>query len=498
MGAGSVGAFPEFGKLWGFFMTEVQPATKKRLAPRNIIGYALGDCGGVLAFGVISSFLQMYYTDVLHITPGKIAILMLIARVWDAINDPMMGAFLDSRPPRKGGRFRPYVYMFSFPMILSLILIFAAHFIPGMSATQYLIYAYITYIFYGMMYTGVNIPYGSMATVMTEDTGERSTLSVARTFGAGVGQMAGSILLPLFVYSTASTGAKYLDGNKLFIGALIIAIIMLIVYQLNYRLTRETIVVDRSAKRESVGKSFVSLFKNRPFISLSIASMLLITGNMYCQTLNNYLFKNYFETPKLYSMVTIATYLPIAIMMFGMTPLIKKFGKKELCAIGAAIAVAGYLVLFFAHIENPKVFLAFLLIIGFGISFFTLEVWALVSDAIDYQEKLTKTREEGTSYAIFSFFRKLGQTIAGVGSSAALSVIGYNTAKNVIEQTTEVNNGIYTSATLIPAFFYLAIFLILWLWYPLTRDKVEELHADLAKQRKEMGLNMDADSQTDA
>ena len=74
-------------------MTEVQPATKKRLTPRNIIGYALGDCGGVLAFGVISSFLQMYYTDVLHITPGKIAILMLIARVWDAINDPMMGAF---------------------------------------------------------------------------------------------------------------------------------------------------------------------------------------------------------------------------------------------------------------------------------------------------------------------------------------------------------------------------------------------------------------------
>ena len=164
---------------------------------------------------------------------------MLIARVWDAINDPIMGAILDVQKPTKWGRFRPYVYVFSFPLILSLILIFIK--IPGMSETQYLIYAYITYIFYGMSYTAVNIPYGSMATVMTEETGERSTLSVARTFGAGIGQMAGSIILPLFVYSVADTGAKYLDGNKLFVGVLFVACFMVVAYQLNFRLTKETI-----------------------------------------------------------------------------------------------------------------------------------------------------------------------------------------------------------------------------------------------------------------
>ena len=454
------------------------------LSMRNIIGYALGDTGGVLAFGVISAYLQMYYTDVLHITLGKITLLMLIARVWDAINDPIMGAILDVQKPTKWGRFRPYVYVFSFPLILSLILIFIK--IPGMSETQYLIYAYITYIFYGMSYTAVNIPYGSMATVMTEETGERSTLSVARTFGAGIGQMAGSIILPLFVYSVADTGAKYLDGNKLFVGVLFVACFMVVAYQLNFRLTKETITVTKEKPKGTLKKSFIMLFRNRPFISLSIASMLLVAGNMYCQTINNYLFKNYFGTPKLFSLVTIATYLPIACMVPFMTKLIKKFGKKELCAFGGFIATVGYALLFFIQTTNPYVFLGFLLVIGFGISFFTLEVWALVSDAIDYQEKLTKQREEGTSYAIFSFFRKLGQTVAGIGSTIALSIIGYQTAEGVLEQTKAVNDGIYNTATIVPAFIYLAIGLILLLIYPLTRDKVEELHEELRQQREEI------------
>ena len=130
------------------------PANAQKLTASNIIGYALGDTGGVLAFGVISTFLNMYYTDVFGINAAQIAILFLVARVWDAINDPIMGGILDRLKPRKTGRFRPWIYFFSFPMIISLICLF----LPvndwfNMSSNQLLIYAYITYIFYGMMYT---------------------------------------------------------------------------------------------------------------------------------------------------------------------------------------------------------------------------------------------------------------------------------------------------------------------------------------------------------
>lgn len=458
---------------------------KQKLTARNIIGYALGDTGGVLAFGVISSFLNMYYTDVFGIDPAKLTVLFLVARLWDAINDPMMGAFVDSRKPNPKGRFRPWIYFFSFPMMLSLILLFLPIYdwFPNFNQTQFLIYAYITYIFYGMMYTGVNIPYGSMATVMTTDVKERSTLSMARTFGAGIGQMAGSVILPLVVYSVADNGAKYLDGHKLFGAILIIVLFQILAYQLNYRLTRETVIAPPKEKGDSVWKVMGSLVKNRPFITLSLASMLLIAGNMFTNTANGYLFKNYYETPGLQALVPVATYLPMLLLMPFLNKLVLKFGKKELCAFGAYLSAIVYLIMFFVKLPSPYLFMAGLFITGVGLTFFTMEVWAIVSDAIDYQDKLTGKREEGTSYAIFSFFRKMGQTIAGVGFNALLAGIGYVAAtagsSEVVQQTTEVNNGIYTLATIVPFIMYLIMALLMHLGYNIGRDETIALKEEL-------------------
>ncbi len=461
--------------------------TTEKLSAKNIIGYALGDTGGVLAFGVISTFLNVYYTDVFGIDPAKLTILFLVARLWDAINDPMMGAFVDSRKPNPKGRFRPWVYRFSWAMMVSLILLFLPinDIIPNFN--HYLLYAYITYIFYGMMYTGVNIPYGSMATVMTRDIKERSTLSMARTFGAGIGQMAGSVILPLVVYSTASNGAKYLDNHKMFSAILVIVLLQLVAYQLNYRLTRETVIAPPKEKGDTVFTVLGSLVKNRPFVTLSLASMLLIAGNMYSNTANTYLFKNYYEAPGMQALVPVATYLPMALFMPFLNKLVLKFGKKELCAFGAYLAAAVYLIMYFVKLPSAVLFLAGLFITGIGLTFFTMEVWALVSDAIDYQDKLTHKREEGTSYAIFSFFRKMGQTIAGVSFNALLAGIGYVAAtagsSEVVKQTTEVNNGIYTLATLLPFVMYIIMALLLHFGYNLGKDEVVALNEELASRK---------------
>ena len=456
----------------------------KTLSKKNIVGYALGDTGGVLSFGVVSSFLQMYYTDVLHISLAKITVLMLVARIWDAINDPICGAFIDSRKPTKYGRFRPYVYWLSFPMIVAFVLIFVK--IPGLSENQYLLYAYITYILYGMMYTGVNIPYGSMASVMTDDQHEQSTLSVARSFGSGVGSLPGQILLPLFVYSTAvDTGVKYLDGNKLLAGIILIAGFMVIIYTASFRMTQENITPPANQEKSNMLKVMGQLVKNRPFVTLCLASLLLIAGSMYTQTIFNYLFKNYFETPGLFAMVTVATYIPMLVLMPFIGKLMMRFGKKEICSFGSIFAAVAFLILYFIKTDSPYVFLAFVFVTGFGVSFFTLEVWALVTDTIDYQEKLTRRRDEGTSYACFSFFRKLGQTLAGMGASVALAVVGYVTAEGVTEQTAEVNQGIYDIATLVPFAMYLVMFLVLQFAYPLTKDRIKELKEELAVQRGE-------------
>ena len=149
---------------------------------KDKIGYAMGDMGGLLTFSLIGAFQNKFYTDVLHIQPAKIVVLILVARLWDAINDPIWGAFIDSRKPTKQGKFRPYVFWFSIPLAVSAVLMFTV--IPNLSAAKYLLFAYITYILYGMMYTCVNIPYGSLASVVTDDEKERSSLSMWRSIGS--------------------------------------------------------------------------------------------------------------------------------------------------------------------------------------------------------------------------------------------------------------------------------------------------------------------------
>ena len=134
---------------------------------KDKIGYAMGDMGGLLTFGLVSAFLNMFYTDVLGISAARITVLMIVARIWDAVNDPMWGSFIDSRKPTKYGRFRPYILWASLPLAVGAFFMFFK--IPGLSDNRYLIYAYITYIFYGMMYTGVNIPYGSLASVLRHE-----------------------------------------------------------------------------------------------------------------------------------------------------------------------------------------------------------------------------------------------------------------------------------------------------------------------------------------
>ena len=455
--------------------------SESKLPVRNYVGYAMGDMAGVLTFGTIGAFLQMFYTDILHISLASITVLMMVARIWDAVNDPMCGALIDSRKPTKYGRFRPYVLYFSLPLALAFVATFYK--VPGLSEKGYLIYAYITYILYGMMYTAVNIPYGSMASVMTADQTERSTLSVIRSLGAGIGTALSQMVLPLFVYSTVAGGAKILDQNKLFRGVVILAVLSVVIYYLFFRLTKEYIAPVKNQKNESFLKTFGKLMKNRPFVALCLASMLLIAGSMYTQTVFNYLFKNYFEKPGLFALVTLATYLPMLILMPFVGKLVRRYSKKGICALGSLVAALAFLALYFIRTDNAMLFLGVVVFSGFGLCFFTLEVWAMVTDVIDYHEKLHQRRDEGTTYACFSFFRKLGQTLAGIGASMALAAVGYSTAQGTVTQTQSVNEGIYSIATLVPFVMYLCMFLLLQFGYPLTRKALEQLHEELGEQR---------------
>lgn len=454
------------------------------------IGYAFGDMGGLLTFSLVSSFLTMFYTDILHFTSTSIMMLMLVARIWDAVNDPIWGAFIDSRKPTRFGRFRPYILGASVPLALGAFMMFLK--IPGLTNTQYLIFAYITYIFYGMMYTGVNIPYGSLASVITSDEIERSSLSMWRSVGAGLGGLPAQILLPLVVYSTVTnadgTTAKILDSNKLSIAVACLCVLTVIVFFSHFKMTKERITVlpNQQQGKYSFLRALRMLLKNKPFIVLCIVSMFLICFQMYTQTIYNYLFKNFYEKPELYGIVTICTYLPMALFLPVMGKLVRRFGKKEICAVGmgfaALVNILMYLIGFTGLSANPYLFLVMVFFSGAGQTFLVMEIWALVMDVIDYHELLSNRREEGTSYSIYSFVRKLGQTAAGAGVPAILGIIGYN--GELASQSEQVLDKLYTAATLVPAIILICMFVLLAFCYKLSKKELEKLHSQLQSARE--------------
>lgn len=456
------------------------------LKAKDYVGYALGDAAGLLTFGLVGSFLQKFYTNVMFVDAAQITILFLVARIWDAINDPIWGAIIDKRKTGKNGKFRPYLRWASLPLAVFAILMFMP--IEGLKGSNwYLIWAYVTYIGYGMMYTAVNIPYGSLASVITTDGGERSTLSMFRSIGAGLGGTPAQILLPMFVYSTvAGSDQTYLDGKKMFIGTIILAVLGIVVYQLCYNMTKERVAPPEKEKPD-LKVTLKALVRNKPFLMLCVASMLLIAAQQFTQAMYNYLFEDYFHKPGMYGLFTVFTYLPMALLLPVLQPLVRKFGKKEVCAAGMALSAVAYGLLWITHTTNVWVFLAFCFLSGLGMTFFVLEVWALVTDVIDYQEILSGQREEGTAYAFFSFTRKLGQTLAGVLGTQMLVWIGYD-AKNV---TADAVSRMYNVSTVLPAVMCLLMALFLGVFYTLGKRKVLELGLGVTDKNKKEPLEED-------
>lgn len=457
---------------------------------RDKIGYALGDTAGTLTNGLVTPFQLMFYTDVLHIESGKAAVLLLIARIWDAINDPLWGAFVDSRKPTKYGRFRPYILGASVPLALAAFLMFLK--IPGLTAAQYLVYAGITYIFFGMMYTGTSIPYGSLASVVTDDEIERSSLSMFRSIGAGIGGLPAQMLLPLLVYSyNDKTGEKdLLDPKKLSAAVAIIAVISVFTYFAHFKMTKErvTSLPRKDGEKFNIFRTLRDLVSNREFVTISLVSMLLIAFQQYTQTNYNYLFKDYYGKPGLFALVTVCTYVPMALFIPFMGRLIRKFGKKEICAAGMAFSAVINLVMYFIGFTslagNPYVFLALTFFSGAGMTFLVLEIWALAMDVIDYHELRTGRQEEGTCYSLFTFMRKIGQTLAGSGAAFLLQFIGYSSdAESIGNQSGEVLEKLYGITTLVPAVALAAGFILITFFYKFSKKNLALMHTELEKKR---------------
>ncbi len=458
----------------------IDQASEKNIRPFGIkdkFGYLFGDFGNDFFFILVSTFLMVFYTDILHISAAAVGGLFFVARLWDAVADVTWGRFIDTRKTTKNGKFKPWILRMSFPLVITGVLMFLK--IPGMSHNFYLAWAYVTYIVWGTLYSTVNIPYGSMASVITDDPVNRTTLSTWRTMGAMLASLLITVVGPLIVFVD-----NKISANRMFMTAVIFGVLALACYAACYVLSTERIAVPESKENKAkgnIGKTAKGIAKNKPLLWILIASLIFMVNTMLISTVNTYLFKDYFGNTKALSLIglvqTVAVFLAIPLVK----PFVSKYGKKETASIGMALAAVIYLILFFLKDIHAMAYVAISGIGMFGFGFFNLVIWAFVTDVIDYHEYLTGLREDATVYSIYSMARKIGQAIAGGIGGVAIAAVGYNATRAA--QTDEALNGIHSLATLVPAIIYAVIFLILVFLYPLNKRRTNQLAHDLSEKR---------------
>lgn len=449
----------------------------KPFGMQDKVGYMLGDVGSCLLFNFIGSYLLVFYTDVFGISAAAVGTLMAVSRVWDAINDPMMGVIVDKRKPGKDGKFKPYLKYMGIPLGIFTILTFLV--IPNMPQGMKLPYAYITYIGFGMAYTAINIPYGSLASVMTNDPVQRTELSTWRNISSIFAMIPLMVLTPKLVFDASNA----VSPKGFLIAAVLYVIIANIGYRLCYKMTTERIIneVNEDAPKISLGETLKTLGKNKALIGLILSSLGTLTAMFLPNALNAYLFKDYFQAPGLLSLAgllpMVGTFLAIPVT----GKLVAKFGKKNIAIYSGIVSIVAYVVLVFFPTKNPMLYIALITVSGFGTALYGMIVWALVGDVIDYQEYLSGKREEGIVYATYSLSRKLVQAIVGSIGGFALAAIGYQSG--AATQTPEVAESIRTIITVVPLIGFIFGVVCIKFVYNLSNKKLNEVNEELRRRR---------------
>ena len=455
------------------------------------VGYLFGDMGNLFVLTFVSTYLKVFYTDCL--LPGHgadatkistdLTVLFLVIRLWDAINDPLWGILVDTRRPTKNGKFRPYLMTVSVPLGLSTALCFlnVQNYIS--SYAMLLAFAYISYCVYGMLYTAINIPYGSLASAITDDPEGRTLLSTMRSIGAGVGGAAVTLVAQSIIYDD---GTK-LNPEKTFVAVCVLSALSIAAYMTCYKTTKERVLYSPEKKKVNLKLTYGTLFKSRPFLTVTIAG-LVISGLLQFGSFNQYLTKNYFGNSNLSIWLTISTYAPMVILILFCPKLAAKFGKKELCTAGLVLATLSSLVMCFIGPNetlqaNPVPYLILNFGVGAGYSFVSILNWAVVTDVIDYQENVTGIKNESAIYAVYTFARKVGQTIADSGGLQLLyKYAKYDPETKGVGYIPGVGDRMYKMVTRVMAIGYAIIF-ILFLLYPLNKKKLETLQNELTEKR---------------
>lgn len=447
-----------------------------KLSKRTLFAYGCGDFASNLCWTFIGSYLSVFYTDVVGMAPAVASAIMLIAKIWDGINDPMFGAIAE-RTNTKKGRFRPYIF-YGAPFLAVLSVLAFTTFGKGNTA---IVWAAVTYIGCGMLYTVVNLSYGSLSTVMTTDAGDIAQLNSYRMMGTNLSSvLLNAITAPLLM--KFSGGAEGYTAGAYTKVALLFAICALPLFYFVYASCKETVHPPKSAVKVPVSRSIKSVVTNGPLMLIFLIQLIAMTaffGRM--GVVIYYLMYNV----QRFDLIAAFMSLPSLFTVVGIL-LTKNFiirvGKKKMAAIGYIGAGIALILIFIvgktAGYTNIPLLLILHCIYGFFCFSFPIPM-AMVPDAINYEEERKGIRSDGTSYATVSLSTKFGSAF---GVSGALLVMGATGYVANAQQSAEALNGINMTTNLVFGIMFLCCLIPLF-FYPLNEKKSTEILESLQKKR---------------
>ena len=462
-------------------------AKRSGITWKDILFYSLGDFGICFVFAVANSLLSTYYDNCLMFNPYFVIIVFLIARVWDAINDPIMGRIADKMKPNKHGKYKRWLFYMCLPLAVATVLMMLqkgpAELVENINTCwwQYIV-AGLTYILYGMVLTAIQIPYGSLVNVVTADAKERSKLSIARGVAGNLG---GLPVLAVKSFCIVEKGTPGAEGGfawkPMIIGVAILGVFSAFFLFLCYKFTKERNIAKPAIKEKgSFKKAIGRITHSRSMLSICVIAVLIAGSSMFSSISSVFVSKDFFEmTGFLTILPDILNIAGIFITMFIVPFFANKFGKKEATTMGIFFCVAVYslqmLIILTPHETATYPYYLYVtcnFLSGLGSGFFNLLLWSMVGDAVDDIYIRTGVREDGTSYSILMFSRKIGQTVAFCVGQGVLIAIGYVASKSL---TADQKMLFWFLSTGIPLVCFTIGALLFIFWYPISKKRLEEI-----------------------
>ncbi|HEY6747871.1 MAG TPA: glucuronide transporter [Mycobacteriales bacterium] len=460
-----------------------RPTTRK-LGLSQYAGYASGDAANNLAFSMTSFFLLLYYTDVVGISAAAVGTMFLVVRFWDAFADLFAGRLVDKAQTR-WGKFRPFILFGSVPLLLLSVATFS---VPGsLSLSGKHVYMYVSYALLGLLYSLVNIPYGSLAAAMTQSPTERAKLATWRIYGSNL-----TILMLAFVVAPQIKGSGNLQ-RSLTITTLAFVVVGAALYLFTFLTAKEQ--VQRDVPIVSLRQSFATLRTNRPLIMLCGSGLLFLTGMIAASTVGAFYARDVLGNANMFIWMTLLQTVGTFAVALFVPRIVRTLGKKKgylLLGLVAIVAGAGITL---SPGSTPAFALFFFFLVGIGIGGVNTLMWALEADTVEYGEWKTGVRTEGTTYALFSFTRKMGQALGGAAAAYTIGLGGYISGKGVV-QTDSAVTSIKVAAGVVPAAFILLAIGVMF-FYPLTEKVFRTIVSEVAERRIQ-SITSSRESGTDA